>query len=175
MIAAAVIVIGAALAAYLLMSEPTENLNFKSGKAICYDPENPTYDVVPDLPSDAHHYRHAPANQSWALHVESIGSLPVEMYLATGYDRNWSFSQDIKIPPGVECVIYFPVTGGPVRFKTIKSAQGGEGPSGGEYAFATSSEFVYAPGTTMAITLYSRGGNTYGLQHIPIDWYREGD
>jgi len=81
--------------------------------------------------------------------------------------RNWTFSQDIVLPAGVDCIVYIPILGGPVTFETIKAGQGNTPPSGGRYAFSTNSTHGLWAGGVLVLT---RAGGKYVGDGVKVEF-----
>jgi len=168
----AVSVIVIASASIMLMMESGETIEIKGGKIIIYDPNNPNYLIQS---AKGRSYVDGPVNQSMRLHIRNLSSREAKAYMFSSYDRNITFRTDIVLPPNVECYIYYPTTGGPIKYRVLNLGQGNREPSGGEYAFSTDSLTGYALDTQTAVTVYTRAGNTYVFNAIRTELYREGD
>lgn len=169
---AVVIVVVVGVAAYMLLEEPGESIQIREAKIIIYDPNNPNYLIQSEKGKS---YVDGPVNQSMRLRLTYSGPADARIYMFSHYDRNFTFNEDIVLPPSVDFYVYYPTSGGPLAFKIVRTGDGGRGPTGGTYAFSTDSITGYALDTSTAVTVYTRAGNTFALEHIRTGIYVEGD
>ena len=102
------------------------------------------------------------------VHVKNGGANILQIYQIEIFNVTATFTEDIVIPPGVECVIKFYVDGGPVTIETVSLGPEGTAASGGGMA-VTNSPNNPAPcqsSTWFSAYIYSRSGKTYEMDHI---------
>lgn len=161
-----VLIVLVSSAAYVFLTGGENILIANDSIVYTYDEDNPSWEMRPDNLDFARG-----VNQSLALHIKNIGTEDARVYqvnwMAGGW-RNWSFSQDIFLPVGVDCIVYIPIRGGTVSFETIRLGQGNVAPSGGRYAFSTNSTHgIRYNGGVLVLT---RSGGKYTGEGIMVEF-----
>jgi len=164
-LALVVLIVLVSSAAYMFLSGGENILIATDSVIYTYDEYNPNWEMRPDNLDFGRN-----VNQSLALHFKNIGTETALIYqinwMAGGW-RNWTFSQDIVLPAGVDCIVYIPILGGPVSFETIKAGQGNTPPSGGRYAFSTNSTHGLGAGGVLVLT---RAGGKYVGDGVKVEF-----